>query len=88
MPQTLTFGRNVASNAPDKLHRAQTANSSLWQRLVGLFHTSSERQQTIRELHALSDEMLRDIGVDRDDIERSVDAMLATSSEESSRNPR
>jgi uncharacterized protein YjiS (DUF1127 family) len=88
MPQTLAFGRNAASSAPDKLHRGQTAGPSIWQRIAGLFQRSNERLQTIRELHALSDEMLRDIGVDRDDIEQSVDAMLATSSEETSRNPR
>jgi len=88
MPQTLTFGGNAASNAPDKLQRVQAASLSIWQRLAGLFHRSSERLQTIRELHALSDEMLRDIGVGRDDIERAVDAMLAPSSEETGRNPR
>jgi uncharacterized protein YjiS (DUF1127 family) len=87
MPQTLTFGRNVAAGAVQKLHRGQAA-PSLWQRFTGLFQRSNERLHTIRELHALSDEMLRDIGVERDDIERSVDAMLAAASEEPSRAPR
>jgi uncharacterized protein YjiS (DUF1127 family) len=88
MPQTLAFGRNAASNTSDKLHRGQVAGPSLWQRFAGLFRRSNERLHTIRELHALSDEMLRDIGVERDDIERSVDAMLATSNAEPSRTPR
>jgi uncharacterized protein YjiS (DUF1127 family) len=73
MAQTLTFGRNRASS-----NTRQPASRSLWQRFAGLFQRSNERLQTIRELHGLSDEMLRDIGVDRDDIERSVDAMLAS----------
>jgi uncharacterized protein YjiS (DUF1127 family) len=80
MAQTLTFGRNRASST------RQPASRSLWQRFAGLFQRSNERLQTIRELHGLSDEMLRDIGVDRDDIERSVDAMLA--SKESGPTPR
>ena len=65
MAQTLTFGRNRASS------------TTLWRRFAGLFRRSNERLQTIRELHGLSDEMLRDIGVDRDNIESSVDAILA-----------
>jgi len=77
MPQTLTFGRNRARSAD---------GPSLWRRFAGLFQRGSERLQTIRELHGLSDEMLRDIGVDRDDIERSVDALLA--SKESGPTPR
>ena len=84
MTQTLTFGRNTA----DKTSRGQAAAPSAWQRFAGLFQRSNERLQTIRELQALSDEMLRDIGVERDDIERSVDTMLAISSEETSRTPR
>jgi uncharacterized protein YjiS (DUF1127 family) len=88
MPQTLTFGRTAASSARDKSHRGQTAGPSLWQLFTGLFQRGNERLHTIRELHALSDEMLRDIGVERDDIERSVDAMLAASSEDTSRSPR
>ena len=88
MPRTLTFGRIVASSARDTLHRGRTAGPSLWQRFTGLFQRGNERLHTIRELHALSDEMLRDIGVERDDIERSVDALLAASSEETSRTPR
>jgi uncharacterized protein YjiS (DUF1127 family) len=86
MTQTLSFGRNTAQ-APETLHSGQTA-PSLWQRVVGLFRHSNERLQTIRELHGLSDEMLRDIGVDRDDIEQSVDALLAVSSVETNRTPR
>ena len=74
MAQTLTFGRNRASS------------TTLWRRFAGLFRRSNERLQTIRELHGLSDEMLRDIGVDRDNIESSVDALLA--SKESGPTPR
>ena len=88
MPQTLAFGRRATSNASDKLHLGQAGGPSLWQRFAALFQRSNERLQTIRELHGLSDAMLRDIGVERDDIERSVDAMLATSNEETSRTPR
>jgi len=87
MPQTLTFGRNTASNASDKQHQGQATAPSLWQRLAGLFQSSNERLETIRELQGLNDEMLRDIGIDRDDIERAVDAMLATSSETTNRTP-
>jgi uncharacterized protein YjiS (DUF1127 family) len=86
MTQTLSFGRNTAP-APQTLHLRQTA-PSLRQRLAGLFRHSNERLQTIRELHGLSDEMLRDIGVERDDIEQSVDALLAVSSVETNRTPR
>ncbi len=83
MTQTLSFGRN----APATSHSGPAA-PSLWQRLAGLFRRSNERLQTIRELHGLSDEMLRDIGVDRDAIEQSVDALLAVSSVETNRTPR
>jgi uncharacterized protein YjiS (DUF1127 family) len=83
MTQTLSFGRGVTTQAP----RLQAA-PSLWQRFTALFQNSNERLQTIRELNALSDEMLRDIGVERQDIERSVDVMLAQSSGETSRTPR
>jgi uncharacterized protein YjiS (DUF1127 family) len=83
MTQTLAFGRSVAAQAP----RRQAA-PSLWQRFTALFQNSNERLQTIRQLNALSDEMLRDIGVERQDIEHSVDVMLAQSSDETSRTPR
>jgi uncharacterized protein YjiS (DUF1127 family) len=86
MTQTLSFGRNTAQ-APRTLHSGQPARS-LWQRLAGLFLRNNERLQTIRELHGLSDEMLRDIGVERDEIEQSVDALLAASSAETNRTPR
>jgi uncharacterized protein YjiS (DUF1127 family) len=86
MTQILSFGRNTAP-APQTLHLRQTT-PSLWQRLAGLFRRSNERLQTIRELHGLSDEMLRDIGVERDEIEQSVDALLAVSSVETNRTPR
>ena len=83
MTQTLAFGRSLASSAS----RSRTA-PTLWQRLTALFQRSNERLQTIRQLNALSDEMLRDIGVGREDIERAVDAMLANSNEGTSRLPR
>ena len=83
MTQILAFGRGAAAQAP-----GHQAAPSLWQRFTALFHSSNERLQTIHQLNALSDEMLRDIGVEREDIERSVDVMLAQSSGETSRTPR
>ena len=87
MTQILSFGRATPADAANTLDSGHAA-PSLWQRLAGLFHRSNERLQTIRELHGLSDEMLRDIGVDRDDIEQSVDTLLAVSSPETNRTPR
>ena len=66
----------------------RTPEAGIWRRLAGLFRRSSDRLQTIRQLHGLSDEMLRDIGVDRLDIEGSVDALIAKSDEEARRIPR
>ena len=80
MPQTFALGSRNSAVPILPLHRAP-AGPSLWQRFTGLFQHNNERLQTIRQLNALSDEMLRDIGVERQDIERSVDAMLARSSD-------
>ncbi len=76
MTQTLAFGHGVAAGT-----RKHQAARSIWRRFTGLFQRNNERLQTIRQLNAMSDEMLRDIGVEREDIERSVDAMLAKSSD-------
>ena len=84
MNQTATLGSR--STATLTLHRAPEA--TVWQRLASLFRRSSDRLHTIRQLNALSDEMLRDIGVDRLDIEGSVDALITKSDEESRRIPR
>ena len=84
MNQSITLGsRSAAVTLP--LHRTP---ATLWQRLANLFRRSSDRLQTIRQLNALSDEMLRDIGVDRMDIEGSVDALIAITDEEARRIPR
>ena len=66
----------------------RTPEAGIWQRLASLVRRSSDRLLTIRQLNALSDEMLRDIGVDRLDIEGSVDALIAKSDEEARRIPR
>ena len=87
MTQTFTLGSRNAAVPILPLHRSP-AGPSLWQRLVGLVRRGNGRLQTIRQLNALSDEMLRDIGVERADIEHSVDAMLGISNEDTSRTPR
>ena len=84
MNHSITLGSRSA--AVTTLPRIPEAG--IWQRLAGLFRRSSDRLQTIRQLHGLSDEMLRDIGVDRLDIEGSVDALIAKSDEEARRIPR
>ena len=84
MTHSITFGSHNA--AATTLSRAPEAG--ILHRLAGLFRRSSDRFQTIRQLHSLSDEMLRDIGVDRLDIEGSVDALIAKSDEETRRIPR
>ena len=85
MNHTATLGSRNAAVPVLPLHRAP-AGTGLWQRLAGLFRRGNERLQTIRQLNGLSDELLRDIGVDRNDIEGSVDALLAN--HETGRNPR
>ncbi len=75
MNHTATLGSRNAAVPVLPLHRAP-AEASLWQRLATLFRRGNERLQTIRQLRGLSDEMLRDIGVDRFDIEGSVDQLL------------
>lgn len=81
MTQTVTLGSRNATVPILTLHRSP-AEASLWQRLARLFQRSNERLQTIRQLNALSDEMLRDIGVDRFDIEDSVDTLIQKSHQE------
>jgi uncharacterized protein YjiS (DUF1127 family) len=76
MNQTFTLGRRDASVPILPLHRSSPSEISLWQRLARLFHRGNDRVQTIRQLNRLSDELLRDIGVDRFDIEGSVDALI------------
>ncbi len=78
MPQTFALGSRNSAVPILPLHRGP-AGSSLWQRLGGLFRRGNARLQTIRQLNALSDEMLRDIGVDRYDIEGSVDKLIVNS---------
>jgi uncharacterized protein YjiS (DUF1127 family) len=75
MNHTVALGSRNAAVPVLPLHRAPV-EASLWQRLAGLFRRGSERLQTIRQLRGLSDEMLLDIGVDRFDIEGSVDQLL------------
>jgi uncharacterized protein YjiS (DUF1127 family) len=72
MSQTLTFDRNSTATSHSRLDRP-----TLWSRLTGLFQRNTERLATIRELQSLNDQMLRDIGVDRDNIEASVDALYS-----------
>ena len=84
MNQSITLGTSNA--AVTTFSRAPEAG--ILHRLAGLFRRSSDRFQTIRQLNGLSDEMLRDIGVDRLDIEGSVDALIAKSDEEARRIPR
>jgi uncharacterized protein YjiS (DUF1127 family) len=81
MTQTVTLGSRNAAVPILTLHRSP-AEASLWQRLANLFRRGNERLQTIRQLNALSDEMLRDIGVDRFDIEGSVDTLIQKSHQE------
>jgi uncharacterized protein YjiS (DUF1127 family) len=87
MTQTIFFGRNATAGASETSRPSQ-ATPSLWQRVASLFRRNNDRLQTIRELHGLSDEMLRDIGIDRDDIEQSVGALLAGSRLDTNRIPR
>jgi uncharacterized protein YjiS (DUF1127 family) len=87
MPQTFTLGSRNSAVPILPLHRAP-AGSSLWQRLGGLFRRGNARLQTIRQLNALSDEMLRDIGVDRYDIEGSVDNLIVNSGKQIGGPPR
>jgi len=87
MNNTVTLGNRNAAVPILPLHRAP-AEAGLWHRLVALFRRGNDRLQTIRELNGLSDELLRDIGVDRYDIEGSVDTLLANSRSETGRDPR
>ncbi len=75
MNHTAALGSRNAAVPVLPLHRAP-AEAGLWQRLADLFRRGNERLQTVRQLKGLSDEMLRDIGVDRFDIEGSVDQLL------------
>jgi len=75
MNHTVALGSRNATVPVLPLHRAP-AQAGLLQRLAGLFRRGNERLQTVRQLRSLSDEMLRDIGVDRFDIEGSVDQLL------------
>lgn len=84
MTHSITLG---SRNAPATT-LPRTPEAGILHRLAGLFRRSSDRLQTIRQLHSLSDEMLRDIGVDRLDIEGSVDALIAKSDVEARRIPR
>ena len=84
MNQTVTLGHSATVSAL----RSRVSEANFWERLTGLFRRSSDRLQTIRQLNALSDEMLRDIGVDRLDIEGSVDALIAKTDVEARRIPR
>jgi uncharacterized protein YjiS (DUF1127 family) len=81
MNQTSTLGRRDAAVPILPLHRSPD-QASLWRRLAQLFHRGSDRLQTVRQLNSLSDELLRDIGVDRFDIEGSVDALIDKSDRE------
>jgi uncharacterized protein YjiS (DUF1127 family) len=81
MNQTFTLGRRDAAVPILPLHRSPD-QASLWRRLAQLFHRGNDRFQTVRQLNSLSDEMLRDIGVDRFDIEGSVDALIDKSDRE------
>jgi len=87
MTQTFILGRRDAAVPILPLHRSPD-QISLWQRLAQLFHRGNERLQTIRQLNGLSDELLRDIGVDRFDIEGSVDALIDMRDQEARRIPR
>jgi uncharacterized protein YjiS (DUF1127 family) len=87
MNQTFTLGRRDSVVPILPLHRSPT-EASLWQRLAKLFRSGNERLQTISQLNRLSDEQLRDIGVDRFDIESSVDALIANRDQEARRIPR
>ena len=87
MNQTFTLGRRDSVVPILPLHRSP-AEAGLWQRLAKLFRSGNERLQTIRQLNRLSDEQLRDIGVDRFDIESSVDALIANKDQEARRIPR
>ena len=87
MNNIVSLGSRNAAVPVLPLHRAP-ADASLWRRIAGLFRHGNERLQTIRQLNGLSDELLRDIGVDRHDIEGSVDALLANPGNETGRDPR
>lgn len=84
MNHSITLGSRSAGGTT----LPRTPETGIWRRLAGLLRRSSDRLQTIRQLNALSDEMLRDIGVDRFDIEASVDTLIAKSDEEARRIPR
>ena len=84
---TFTLGRRDAAVPILPLHRSPDG-ASMFQRLAKLFHRGNDRFQTIRQLNRLSDELLRDIGVDRFDIEGSVDALIEKSDLETRRIPR
>jgi uncharacterized protein YjiS (DUF1127 family) len=81
MTHSATLGSRNAAVPILTLHRSP-AEASLWQRLARLVHRGNNRLQTIRQLNSLSDEMLRDIGVDRFDIEGSVDALIEKANQE------
>ena len=44
---------------------------------LGLLRQSGRRLAAARELHALNDRLLRDMGIDRDEIDATVDDLLA-----------
>jgi uncharacterized protein YjiS (DUF1127 family) len=93
MTQTFTLGSRHAAVPILPLHRSPALNRSpegpsLLARLAQLFHRGTDRLQTIRQLNGLSDELLRDIGVDRFDIEGSVDALIEKTDQEARRIPR
>lgn len=46
-------------------------------RVFEAFRTSRERERAVNELNALTDERLRDIGVERHDVTRRIDAEMA-----------
>jgi uncharacterized protein YjiS (DUF1127 family) len=60
----------AAARAPMPLER-------LLRWLLGRLRHSGRRLAAAHELHALNDQLLRDIGVERDDIDSTVEDLLA-----------
>jgi uncharacterized protein YjiS (DUF1127 family) len=60
----------AAARAPSLLDR-------LLRWLIGQLRHSGRRLTAAHELHALNDQLLRDIGVERDDIDAAVEDLLA-----------